>query len=54
MIFTPIAVLLVGIWMVITSQSHISDTGTLIWGVVVAALALLDLLRPVYLRQPPQ
>lgn len=54
MILTSLAVLLVGIWLVITSQSHVSSTGTLIFGIVVGALALVDLLRPYVANRPPQ
>jgi multisubunit Na+/H+ antiporter MnhE subunit len=49
MILTTLAVLLVGIWLVITSQQHLSSTATLLFGIVVGVLALVDLLRP-YVR----
>lgn len=42
---TSLAVVLVGIWLVIQSQQPVSSTLTLIFGIAVAALALIDVLR---------
>jgi hypothetical protein len=42
---TSIAVVLVGVWLIVTSQQHVSSTLTLIFGIVVGLLALLDLLH---------
>jgi multisubunit Na+/H+ antiporter MnhE subunit len=51
---TCLAVVLVGVWLIVSSQSRLSDTATLIFGIAVAVLALIDLLRPyVYNRPPP-
>lgn len=47
---TAIAVVLVGIWMILMSQGPVSATLTLIFGIVVAVLALLDLTRPYWHR----
>jgi multisubunit Na+/H+ antiporter MnhE subunit len=43
---TCVAVLLVGVWLVVTSQQHVSSTLTLIFGIIVGVLALADLIRP--------
>jgi hypothetical protein len=53
MMLTALAVILVGIYLIVTSQSHVSSTGTLIWGIVVGALAFFDLAEPVYRRRAP-
>lgn len=42
---TCIAVLLVGIWLILQSISPVNATLTLVFGIVVAALALVDLLN---------
>ena len=42
---TTLAVVLAGVYLIIVSQGPISDTGTLIFGIVIAALALVDLLN---------
>jgi lipopolysaccharide export LptBFGC system permease protein LptF len=50
---TALAVVLVGVYLILTSQSHVSSTGTLIWGIVVAALALFDLVGGLPARRAP-
>lgn len=42
---TAIAVLLAGIWLILQSISPVQSTLTLIFGIVIAALALVDLLN---------
>lgn len=43
--FTAIAMVLVGVWLIVTSQGHVSTTVTLIFGIAATALAVLDLTR---------
>jgi hypothetical protein len=47
-----IAVLLTGIWIALTSQEPVSSGVTLIFGIVVAVLAAIELLRPYAGRAP--
>jgi len=42
MSFTQLAVVLVGVWLIIESQTTVSDTVTLIFGIVVVVCALFD------------
>lgn len=49
---TSLAVILVGIWLVLQSQGPVQSTVTLIIGIVVAALALVDLIRGTGVRLP--
>lgn len=52
---TPIAVVLVGLWMIVEHNKLPDHTLTLIFGIVVAVLALIDLVRPyvpIAQRQP--
>lgn len=42
--FTSIAVLIVGIWLVLSSQEPVSSALTLVLGIIVAVLAFVDLL----------
>ena len=55
--FTSIAVVLTGVWLILLgSKSHPSMTLTLIFGIVIAVLAILDLVlygRPYVRRGPP-
>ena len=48
---TSLAVLLTGIWLVLQSQQPVNKTLTLIFGILVAVLALVDLVRP-YVHRP--
>lgn len=43
MILTQLAVILVGIYLVITSQQPASSTLTLVWGIAVVLLVVFDL-----------
>jgi hypothetical protein len=43
---TSIAVVLTGVWLIIDSQSTLSTTATLIFGIVIAALAAIELIQP--------
>lgn len=43
MSLTQLAVLLTGIYLIIQSQQPVSSTLTLIWGIVIVVLVLLDL-----------
>lgn len=49
---TALAVVLVGIWMIVKSQGPVSNTLTLVLGIAVAVLALVDLTRPYWHRAP--
>jgi uncharacterized membrane protein YqgA involved in biofilm formation len=51
---TSVAVLLVGIWLILQSIKPVDATLTLVFGIVVGALALIDLLsgRIVLPRSP--
>jgi hypothetical protein len=42
MSLTSIAVILAGAWIAITSQTYVSTTASLIWGIVIVALVVLD------------
>lgn len=48
--FTSIAVVLAGAWLIIYSQEKPSTTLTLVFGIVIVVLALIDLLRPYVIR----
>jgi hypothetical protein len=50
---TSIAVILVGVWLIVTSQQRVSSTLTLIFGILVGLLALLDLLQPYWPARRP-
>ncbi len=54
--FTCVAVLITGLYFILTSQQRLSSTLTLVVGIVVAALAVLDLLgfSPARRGTPPQ
>jgi hypothetical protein len=52
MLLTPLAVVLAGVWLIVQSRSTVSDTLTLIFGIVIAVLALLDAIRPYWHRAP--
>jgi hypothetical protein len=43
-VLTTIAVFLAGIWLILHSATSLSSTATLVFGIVIAALALIDLL----------
>jgi hypothetical protein len=43
MSLTQLAVILTGIYLIIVSQEAVSSTLTLIWGIVIVVLVLLDL-----------
>jgi uncharacterized membrane protein YqgA involved in biofilm formation len=48
--FTSVAVLIIGVWMIVSSQEPVSATLTLVLGVLVGILAFLDLLPSVRSR----
>lgn len=50
---TFIALLLVGIWLILTGVTVVSDTLTLIFGIAVVVLVLIELLTPYYHRRTP-
>lgn len=43
MSLTQLAVILLGLYLVLTSQNPVSSTLTLLWGIIVVVLVLLDL-----------
>jgi hypothetical protein len=51
---TSVAVLLAGIYLILKAVTHVDATLTLVFGIVVAALALVDLLasRGLFARVP--
>jgi hypothetical protein len=52
---TQLAVILVGIWLILQSQTNVSSTLTVIFGIAVCVLALLDLMswRTLIARRAP-
>jgi len=50
---TALAVILLGLWLVLKSQGPVSQTFTLIIGIVAMALAVIDLTRPYWNRAGP-
>lgn len=50
---TSLAVVLVGVWLIVSSQERVSADLTLILGIVAAILALVDLIRPYWHRESP-
>ena len=51
MLFTPIAVILAGVWLIIFSRTTPSTGLTLVFGILVVVLAALDLIRPIVVRR---
>lgn len=49
---TSLAVVLIGIWLILQSQQPVNATLTLVFGIAVAVLALVDLLRGAGVRLP--
>lgn len=47
-----LAGILTGIWLILDSQSHPAKILTLIFGIVIALLCLLELTRPYWHRVP--
>lgn len=50
--YTPIAVLIIGIWLIIRSQTFVSPTVTLIVGIAATVLAGIDVVRLIVARRP--
>jgi hypothetical protein len=50
---TALAVILVGAWMAIESQTAVSATATLIWGILVVVLVVVEIAQPLYRRRAP-
>lgn len=52
--FTALAVVLVGVWLIITSRGHLDRDVTLAFGILVVVLAAVDLFWPYWRgRRPP-